>query len=224
MRIKPESKAVAVAVNGSFEPARAIPEMLADDGVLNRREAQHAVVHQSSRGLTWFTVGNVCVEVLPGHISIGSSGPPYGPVWSLMRQLIGGFADVRVGCFHFHRTVYFPVRHPHWLRMAAALVREHHWFRLGEGTIGLMQVKPPTPVGSSIMIATSQSRPLAEAGRAGIRIDVRSNYYGGNLEDFTERLIGTPVAEFRRAIATADSTIDGLMSRCVATRRGSDAI
>lgn len=66
MRIKPALKSASVSANGRFPPEAAIPETLADMGILDRWTARQAVVRHQSENLAWFTAEGMTVEVLPG--------------------------------------------------------------------------------------------------------------------------------------------------------------
>lgn len=223
MRIKPALKTVSVSANGRFPPEAAIPETLADMDILDRRTAQQAVSRHQSEDLAWFTAEGMTVEVLPGHLSVESSRPPYRIVRDVCSRLILGLPDVCVRGLRFERTIQFPVqRLSDWHRMAEVLVAEFGWLPRGAGRIGAMQLERGKPAGGSFDVTACRSERLLD-GRTGIRIDLRDSYYGGDTDESTERLLGVLRTEFADAVSNSDLIVDRLMMLCASPRRRSMA-
>ena len=166
----------------------------------------------------------MAVEVLPGHLSVGSSRPPYRIVRDVCSRLILGLLDVCVRGLRFERTIQFPVRRlSDWHRMAEVLVAEFGWLPRGVGRIGAMQLEPGKQAGGSFDVTACRSERLLEDGRTGIRIDLRDSYYGGDADESTERLLGILRTEFADAVSSSDLIVDRLMMLCESPRRRSMA-
>ena len=224
MRIKPALKTVSVSANGRFPPEAAIPEMLADMGILDRRTARQAVVSRQREDLAWFMAEDMTVEVLPGHLSVESSRPPYRIVRDVCSRLIRGLPDTCVRGLRFERTIQFPVRRlSDWHRMAEVLVAEFGWLPRGAGRIGATRLEPGKPAGGSFDVTACRSERLLEDGRTGIRIDLRDSYYGGDADGSTERLLSILRTEFTDAVSNSDTIVDRLMMLCASPRRRSMA-